>query len=286
MNFTDHGENKMADWVRGQGLTLPSSWFVAPATAADDGSLTELSGSGLSRANIARSLTNWSGTQGAGTTLVSSGTSHLSSNNIAIDMGTATGAVGTVSHVVFKDAASAGNGWIWAELETPIVTANGVPVVIDIGELAFTLGLAGGMSNYLSNKVLDRLLRAQAYDWPASVYVAALTAAPNNAGGGTEVGGGVGYERLEIVSSMANLSGTQSAGSTSASTGTGGRISNNLLLTMATPTGSWGTVGWAELLDAATLGNLLFWAPLAAQKTIGIGRPMTFAANALGLTWA
>lgn len=284
--FTNSFENDLADMVRGQGLTLPANWYIAPGSAGDDTGITELTGSGLGRFAMARSLPNWSGTQGAGTTLASTGSSHLSSNNIEIDCGTATAAIGTVTHLGFFNANSGGTVKIWVELETPIVTANGVDVVIEIGQLAFTLGLAGGMSNYLSNKLIDLILRGQAYTWPSSLWQAALSAEPNNAGGGTEVGGGVNYARLEFVSSLAAWSATQAAGTTVASTGTGGRLSNNAVRVFAAPTGPWGVIGWSELLDASTVGNLMFWGALAAPKTIGIGRPLTFAADSIGITWA
>ncbi len=286
MNFTNHGENKMADWVRGQGLSLPASWYIAAGSAASDSAFTEISGSGVGRATITSNLTNWAGTQGAGTTLASTGSSHLTSNNIEIDMGTASGAVGTVSHIGLFDAAAAGNCWAWAELETAIVTANGVDVVIPVAGLAFTLGLSGGMSKYLANKAIDKFFRGQSYTFPASMWIAALTAAPTHEGGGTEVGGGVNYGRAELAGSLAAISGTQSAGSTTASSGTAGRISNNALIEFAAPSGSWGSIGWATLNDASTAGNLLWWAALASTKTVGVDRPLKFAANTIGITWA
>lgn len=284
--FTNYAENKIVDWLRAQGLTLPTNWYVAPLSAVADGSVTEVTGSGIARASVTRSLANFAGTQGAGTTLASSGTSHATSNNGLIDMGTAAGAVGTVTHVGFFDASSGGNCWAYAALPAPIVTANGVTIQVAAGALQLAVGLASGMSDYLTNKFIDLFFRAQAYTWPATVYLAAYTAAPSNAGGGTEVGGGVGYSRLSVTPSLANLSGTQAAGSTTASSGTGGRSSNNATLTFATPTGSWGTVGWLALRDASTSGNLLFWGAMAAAKSVGAAAPLYLQADKLGITVA
>jgi len=285
MRFTDFGECKMADYMRGQSLPVSAAWYIAPGTAASDSGFTELTGSGVARFAMTRNLTNWAGTQGAGTTLASTGTSHVTSNNVAINMGTAAGAYGTATHIGFFDAASGGNCWIWAPLITPIVTAAAVPLLVPIEAAAFSLGLAGGMSNYLSNKLIDLLFRGQAYSWPASLYLRAMTAAPSNAGGGTEVGGGVGYARMPIASSLAAWSGTQGPGSTSASSGTLGRISNNAQIAFPEPSGSWGAIGWGALNDAASVGNLMWWAPLAAAKTVGPGVPLVFAADAVGITW-
>lgn len=285
-NFTNYAENKLADMLRGQGLTLPTSWYWAPLSAADDATRTEVTGSGIARFAMTRSLTNMSGTQGAGTTLPSSGTSHVTSNNVEIDCGTAAGAVGTVTHLGLYDAITGGNCWVYTPLTVPIVTANGVDIVFDVNSIAFSLGLSGGMTDYLANKMIDLFFRGQAYSWPSTVYLKAMTAAPTNAGGGTEVGGGVGYARVAIASSLAAWSGTQGPGTTSASTGTSGRISNNAQLVFPDPTGAWGAIGWGGIDDASSGGNPLFWGELASPKTIGIGTPLVYAADSLGITWA
>ena len=284
--LTDYAENKLADWVRGQSLPFASSWRWAPLSAADDGSLTEVTGTGIARFVMTRNLTNMSGTQGAGTTLASTGTSHVTSNNVAIDCGTATGAVGTVTHLGLFDATSGGNCWAYTPLDVPIVTANGVAILFPINSIAFSLGLTGGMTDYLANKLIDLFFRGQSYSWPATTYLKALIAAPTNAGGGTEVGGGVGYARVAIASSYASWSGTQSPGTTVASTGTTGRISNNAQLLFPDPTGAWGAIGWGGLDDASSAGNPLFWGALTTPKSIGVGVPLVYAANTLGITWA
>lgn len=283
--LTDYGENQLADFARDQGLTLPASWWLALGTAADDADFTEISDSDYLRAEIPRSLTDWAGTQGAGTTLASIGSSHATSNNVTADFGNALGPV-EASHVGLYDAEAGGNCWAYVELADPLVIANGDPVSVGAGALVFTLGLAGGMTNALSNRLIDLLFRAQAYTWPATLYAALYTAAPSNAGGGTEVAGS-GYARAAIASSMVAWAGTQAAGSTSASTGTGGRISNNAELAYPTPTADWGVVGWEALHDAATLGNTLWWRSLASPKSILAGHSApTHPAGSLGITWA
>ena len=285
--FTNFAENKIADYFRGQGLSsLPTNWYIALGSASSDSTFTELSGTGYARVTVARSLANFAGTQGAGTTLASSGTSHETSNNTLWDFGTSGGAWGTATHIGFFDDGSSGNCWIWLTLPTPVaVAAGGIAVSIAIGSVAVTLGLTGGMSDYLSNKLIDLIFRAQAYTWPSNLYGALYTATPSNAGGGTEVSGG-GYSRPAIASSMAAWSGTQAAGSTTASSGTGGRISNNAAFTYPAPTGSQGTVAWEGLKDASTSGNLMFWGAIAS-RTIGAGSTaQSHAANTLAITIA
>lgn len=285
--FTDHAENKLADLVRAQTWTLGGSLYLALASAAADGSVTELTGTGYARQAVTRALASWAGTQGAGTTTASSGSSHASSNNATVNWGTSGSAWGTANYVVVYDASSAGNAICYLPLSEPIVIGNGQAVSIAAGTLTFTLGLTGGCSDYLSNKLIDFIFRGQSFTFPATLYAALFTAAPGNAGGGTEVGGGVGYARVAIAGSLANWSGTQSAGSTTASTGTGGQISNNNAITFGTPSGSWGTVAWVGYYDASSGGNLIFWAALAAPKTVspGVSAP-SFPAAAQKITFA
>jgi len=142
------------------------------------------------------------------------------------------------------------------------------------------------MSDYLENKLVDHIFRAQSFSAPATLYVALFTAAPSDSGGGTEVSGGS-YARVSVTSSLANWAGTQSAGSTVASSGTGGQTSNNGAITFPSPTASWGTVTHFGIFDAASSGNLLFHGALTASKTINSGDAApSFQAAQLAVTFA
>lgn len=139
------------------------------------------------------------------------------------------------------------------------------------------------LSDYLENKVIDWLLRGQTFTPPATAYVALLTAAPSDTGGGTEVTGGS-YARVGVAGSLANWAGTQAAGSTTASSGTGGTTSNNNAITFPAPTANWGVVTHFGVYDAASAGNLLFYGALTTPKTINNGDAApSFAAAALSL---
>jgi len=142
-----------------------------------------------------------------------------------------------------------------------------------------------GKSDYLENKFIDWLFRGQSFTAPSSIYVALLTSAPSDAGGGTEVSGGA-YARVQVVSSLANWAGTQSVGSTTASSGSGGQTSNNGSIVFPSPVGAnWGVVTHFGLYDAVSGGNLLYWAALTTPKTVNDGdSPPTFLAGALTIT--
>lgn len=136
------------------------------------------------------------------------------------------------------------------------------------------------MTDFLENKLVDWFFRAQAIGitgataaagtGPATLYYALFTATPSDTGGGTEVTGGS-YTRVGLASSLANMAGTQSPGSTTASAGTTGTTSNNAAITFPAPSASWGTITHFAIFDAVSSGNMLFWGALTAPKTINSG---------------
>ena len=136
------------------------------------------------------------------------------------------------------------------------------------------------MSDFLENKLIDFLFRGQALGitgasaaaatGPTSLFYALLTAAPADAGGGTEVTGGS-YARVAVASSLANYAGTQAAASIVASSGTTGTTSNNGTITFPAPTANWGSVTHFGIYDATAAGNLLFWGALTTPKTVNNG---------------
>ena len=148
------------------------------------------------------------------------------------------------------------------------------------------------MTDFQENKLIDWYFRAQAFTaiatataaagtGPATLYVGLFTTTPTDSSAGTEVSGGS-YARVSVTSSLANWAGTQSAGSTTASSGTSGTTSNNNVITFPSPSANWGTINGVGILDATTSGNLLFWAALTTPKTVNNGDAApSFAAAAL-----
>lgn len=139
---------------------------------------------------------------------------------------------------------------------------------------------AGALTDFAENKIVDALLRGQALSAPATFYIGLDTVACGETGGGTEVTGGS-YARVAVASSLANWAGTQSAGSTTASSGTSGTTSNNATISFATPTAPWGTVVSVRWWDASTSGNAWICTNLSASQTIGTGNAVSFPAASL-----
>jgi len=128
------------------------------------------------------------------------------------------------------------------------------------------------LTNYTENKLIDHIFRGQTFTAPTNLYVGLYTANPSDTGGGTEVTGGS-YARVTVACSLANWAGTQSAGSTVASSGTGGTTSNNGAITFPSPTANWGTITGVGVFDASSAGNLLWWSALTVNKTVNNGDP-------------
>jgi hypothetical protein len=236
---------------------------------------------GYARVGVASSLANWLDTQGAGGGVASTGTSRTISNVAAIDFGTASGADwGYVWGVADYDASSAGNALAWGPLNTAVTISDGDSYSIEAGDLDLTF--TGTVTSYLANKLFDWLWRGQTFTAPTNVYMAMMTANGTASTAGTEEAG-TGYAREVVACSLAALAGTQSAGSTTASSGSGGTTSPNAGTDFTVPAGAdWGVITGVEFYDALTSGNRLFFGALTSSKTVTGGAGGSTASWAAG----
>jgi hypothetical protein len=132
--------------------------------------------------------------------------------------------------------------------------------------------LASALSNYWENELIDHLFRARSYTAPTDHYFALFTAAPGEAGGGTEVSGGS-YARVQVAAGFAEFEGTGGETTNVDSAGTGGATQNRNPITFPTPSANWGTVTHFGVFDAASSGNLHTYGALTASKNINNGDP-------------
>lgn len=279
--MTNLVENSLIDFLlRGQSWSLPTDFYVGLLTAApsDTGGGTEVSQTGYARAAVTRSLAAWAGTQSAGSTTASTGTTHKTSNNAVIDLGTPSTTGPDATHCGVWDASTSGNLLFYYELPVAKTLNTGSAITFASGALQFTLGITGGLSDYLANKLIDYIFRAQSFTPAATLYVGLTSGTSTNAGPGTEFSAG-NYARVSYASSLANWSGTQAAASTSASSGTGGRSSNNVAITFVVPSANWGTALGDIIMDASSGGNMYFYATLVSSKTCNAGDDVAFAAD-------
>lgn len=115
--------------------------------------------------------------------------------------------------------------------------------------------MAGSLSNYAENAIVNHLLRNTALTSPTTVYAALFTAVSDGeAGTVTEVSGN-NYSRVSAAFSAPS----------------NGATSNSADLTFPTPSGNWGTIVGVGIYDASTTGNLLAYDGAITQKTVNSG---------------
>jgi hypothetical protein len=136
-------QNALVDGlIRGQPFLPPTTWYVALVTQLGDtiASGIEVSAGGYARASIPATLSAWAGTQGQGSTAVSTGLTGLSSNNIAITFPSASADWGTVVGYEFWDAPSGGNRWFSGKLGAAVTVLNGQTRQFPIASLSVAIG--------------------------------------------------------------------------------------------------------------------------------------------------
>jgi hypothetical protein len=124
------------------------------------------------------------------------------------------------------------------------------------------------LSDHAENLLLDWLMTNGAASRPTTWYVALFTAAPNDAGGGTEVSTG-GYARQSATFTV-----------------TGDTASNSNLIEYTAGGASFGTVTHIGVFDALTTGNLLWHGAMTASKLVEDGDKLEFSVGNIDLTLA
>lgn len=127
-------------------------------------------------------------------------------------------------------------------------------------------------STYLENALLSHELGHSVWSRPANHYFALFTAAPNDAGGGTEVAG-AGYQRKAMPNDGSLW--TEPAD---------GESENAVGVEFVEPSGNWGTVTHFGIFDASSGGNLLRYGALVTPRAISAGYIPYFPAGSLVIT--
>lgn len=126
--MSDYLENKLIDHIlRGQTYTSPANTYIGLFTTnpSDTGGGTEVSGGSYARVTIPGALTSWAGTQGANTTVASSGTSGTTSNNGSITFPAPTANWGVITGFGMFDASTSGNLLFYGALTINKTVNNG-----------------------------------------------------------------------------------------------------------------------------------------------------------------
>lgn len=128
-------------------------------------------------------------------------------------------------------------------------------------------------SDYLELKDLDHNLGKTAFTMPAAVYMALCTAVPTDASTGTTITEATytGYARKQVAATDLNAA---SAGTTT---------NANAITFAACTAGSSTIIGFA-LVDALTVGNVLYWGTTTSKVIDTTSTPPTVAVSGLSVS--
>jgi len=121
-------------------------------------------------------------------------------------------------------------------------------------------------TNTAETLVLTFLFTADTATRPTEWHLGLFTAAPGEAGGGTEISGNA-YAREAFTPSVS-----------------GNLMTNSGNIEFDAATGSWGTVTHVAVFDASSSGNMIAYATLDASKVIGSGDIFRMPTGDLDLT--
>jgi hypothetical protein len=122
------------------------------------------------------------------------------------------------------------------------------------------------LTDYTEGELIKHICRTGSFTKPSALYLALFSAAPGEAGGGTEITGGA-YPRKALNPSDSNWS-DQAGGN--------GQTSNLVQVTFDAPSSNLGQATHLGILDALTGGNLLTYSPLTNARNINNGAPAPY----------
>ena len=133
--------------------------------------------------------------------------------------------------------------------------------------------MASNLALYAENKTLELLVGKTAFATPTA-YIGLFTVIPDEDGaGGTEASAG-NYVRKSTVGADWEAAAD-------------GAIQNaNDITFIECAGGNWGTTVGIGIWDAETVGNMIFWMPLGANKVVDIGDTFRLEAGDIDITAA
>lgn len=139
--------------------------------------------------------------------------------------------------------------------------------------------MSGSKSNYLSKKALEEAAGGVAFSAPANVYVALCTTLPDDTSTGTSIveTDYTSYARTQIGTGNNQTDAWNAAAGTTTAT-----VTNKNAITFPAATGaSSNPIVGIAVVDAATVGNILYWASVTSTAIANGDTPKI---NAAGLS--
>ena len=125
-------------------------------------------------------------------------------------------------------------------------------------------------SNYLEAAILNWRRGTAMPSAPSTLYMGLSTTNPGESGAGiTEPSGGAGYARQAITMAAPAQGGDEAT------------IASSADVTFGPASSSWGSIGWAFLVDASSGGNVLDHGALSAAQVVNAGGTLRFPAGSV-----
>lgn len=188
-------------------------------------------------------------------------------------VGNTSGVTALVDHVELLSgvwASGTAAGYFWVSEPSGNFGSETLAVGVNADVASITGDLVGGVSNYLAHKLLDLMFSGTAYTAP-DLYLALSSACPRDDASGKAEPSGNNYSRTEITGTWETV--------------VDGLTDNDGNIELPVPSGSWGTLNWLVLMDAATSGNMLLYGKLYTPQSPGNGDTVTVLAGALNLVF-
>jgi hypothetical protein len=133
--------------------------------------------------------------------------------------------------------------------------------------------MAGSLSDYAENKLVDHLTGKTSFTMPATVYAALCTVTITDSMTGSTITEATytGYARKQIAASDMNAS-------------SGGVATNANDIVFAACTAGTSTIVGVAICDASTAGNMLFYSDVTSHVVDTSNTPATIPAGSLSVT--
>lgn len=122
--------------------------------------------------------------------------------------------------------------------------------------------MSGSKSNYLSKKLLEETVGAVAFTSPANTYLALCTTLPDDTSTGTTI---VETDYTSYARTLIGTANNQTDAWNAATGTTTATVTNKTAITCPTATGaSTNPIVGIAVVDASTVGNVLYWASVTS----------------------
>ncbi len=125
------------------------------------------------------------------------------------------------------------------------------------------------------NEIGDEYFGSVSPSIPATYYMALSTTTITDVGGNVTEPSGGSYARVAIANNKTNFSTSASAS-----------ISNLVEFSFPESTGSWGTITYMALYEAASGGTPTWFAPLTTARLVDSGTTLTLPVSGMTISWS